>query len=330
LRGVFALEHRADPRNLEKAIELFEDAIRLDENFGPSYLALASVYTLMPTYRGEPVGEMDALALATIDAGVAADPAIEDAAGAIYGYVYKNQKRWAEAEEAYLQAVSADVVDSNAFNWYSRMLASVGRLDDSLTLILKALEIDPSSAVINSRTAISYAWLMDTDNSLEYYERANDLGWNGPTHILGYAFMLIKTGQVEKAQALATSAVQMAGGSTDWIGPVFVALADPTAAPAALEALNAAAAEKTLIPIVELTVRTMLGDTNGAMAVAELLDAPGEEFEMDMLFIPELKPLRQHPNFMPLLSRLGIADYWESKGCIWSGDYVTCPQISRQ
>jgi DNA-binding winged helix-turn-helix (wHTH) protein/tetratricopeptide (TPR) repeat protein len=330
LRGVFALEHRGDPGNLEKAIELFKDAIRLDENFGPSYLALASVYLLMPTYRGEPVDEMDALALATIDAGVAADSAIEDAAGAIYGYVYKNQKRWAEAEEAYLQAVSADVVDSNAFNWYSRMLASVGRLDDSLTLILKALEIDPSSAVINSRTAVSYGWLMDNENALEYYERANDLGWSGPTHILSYAFVLIKTGQVEKARNLATSAVQMAGGSTGWIGPVFVALDDPAAAPAAIDALNAVAEVQPILPFVELTLRAMLGDTDGAMAVAELLDAPGEQFEMDLLFIPELQPLRRHPGFMSLLERLGIADYWESKGCIWSGDQVSCPEISRQ
>jgi len=329
LRGVFALEHRGDPGNLEKAIELFKDAIRLDENFGPSYLALATVYTLMPYYRGKPVDEMDDLALQTIAAGVRADPVIEDAAGAIYGYVYKNQKRWEEAEEAYLQAVNADAVDSNAFNWYSKMLASVGRLDDSLTLILKALEIDPSSAVVNSRTAMSYAWLMDNENSLEYYERADDLGWSSPVHYLGYAFILIKTGQVEEARSLATSAVQMLGGSMDWIGPVFAALSDPAAAPAAIAAIEKAAAVEGILPIVELTLRAMLGDTDGAMAIAELLDAPGEEFEMDVLFIPELQPLRQHPDFMALLERLGVVDYWESKNCIWTGDHVNCPEISR-
>jgi hypothetical protein len=171
---------------------------------------------------------------------------------------------------------------------------------------------------------------MDDENALEYYERANDLGWNSPTHFLGYAFTLIKTGQVEKARNLATSAVQMGGGSTDWIGPVIVALGDPAAAPEAIDALDAAAAVQPILPIVELTVRAMLGDTDGAMAVAELLDAPGEQFEMDLLFIPELQPLRRHPGFMSLLERLGIAGYWESKGCIWSGDHVSCPKISRQ
>ena len=325
LGGMFALEHRGDPGNLEKAIESFDSAIQLDEHFGPSYLALATVYTLMFTYRDEPVAEMDRKARETIDAGVAADPAIEDAAGAIYGYLYKNQKQWTDAEDAYLRAVNADAVDSNAFNWYSRMLASVGRLDDSLTLILKALEIDPSSAVVNSRTAMSYAWVGKTDEALEYFERANDLGWSGSTHILGYAFILIQTGQMQKAEDLAISAVQMAGESTDWVGPVFAAFRDLDNAPAALDALDKVAAENAVNPLVELTARTILGDLDGAMRIAELLEAPGEAFEMDMLFIPELAALRRHPDFMPLMNRLGITGYWSMKGCTWNGDKVSCP-----
>jgi DNA-binding winged helix-turn-helix (wHTH) protein/tetratricopeptide (TPR) repeat protein len=281
LAGMYALEHRGDPGNLEKAIDLFNTAIRLDEEYGPSYLALATVYTLMSTYRDKPVDEMDRLARETIDAGVTADSAIADAAGAIYGYLYKNQKQWAEAEDAYQRAINAAAVDSNAFNWYSRMLASVGRLDDSLALILKALEIDPSSAVVNSRTAMSYAWLGMNNEALEYFERANDLGWSGSTHILGYAFMLIQSGRMQEAEDLG--------------------------------------------PLIELTARSILGDLDGAMRIAELLEAPGEIFEMDMLFIPELAALRQHPDFMPLLDRLGVTAYWSGMDCTWNGNRVTCP-----
>ena len=324
LKGMLALEHRGDPGNLEKAVDLFDIAIELDPNYGPSYLALATVYTLMSTYRDEPVEKMDQLALDAIAAGVSADPAIEDAAGAIYGYVYKNQKRWKEAENAYRRAVGANAVDSNAFNWYSRMLASVGRLDESLTQILAALEIDPTSPVVNSRTAMSYAWVGENQKALEYYERANKLGWNGPTHILGYAFILIQTGQIDKARNLATGAVQMAGAATDWIDPVFDAFVDQDKAGVALDALNDFVAVESISPIIELTVRTLLGDLDGAMRVAELLEAPGEAFEMDMLFIPELAPLRRHPEFLPLLDRLKITAYWSMNDCIWSGDRVTC------
>ncbi|MGI9248300.1 MAG: winged helix-turn-helix domain-containing protein, partial [Woeseiaceae bacterium] len=50
LRGIYALEHRGETGNLELAIELFRDSIRLDENFGPAYLALATAYAVMPYY----------------------------------------------------------------------------------------------------------------------------------------------------------------------------------------------------------------------------------------------------------------------------------------
>ncbi len=326
MRGMFALEHRGDPGKLESAIELFEDAIHLDENYGPSYLALATAYSLMPTYRGASPEEMDHLALQTIEKGIEVDPTIEDAAGAIYGYVYHKQKRWKESEAAFLRAINADVVDPNAFNWYSRMLASVGRLDASLAQSLAGLELDPSSTVLNSRVAMCYAWLEKNQKALEYYEHANAFGWTGETHILGYAFILMQTGQIEKAKDLSMDTVQTARKSTDWVEPVFDAISDPnpTKASAALEALDRVSAVDSINPRVEITVRTILGDLDGAMRVAKLLEKPGEFFEMEMLFIPQLKALRRHPDFMPLMDKLGITRYWQSKGCVWDGDRVTC------
>jgi len=324
MRGMFALEHRGDPGKLEDAIELFENAIQLDPKYGPSYLALATVYPLLPNYLGKSPEEMDRIALQTIEEGIAADPTIEDSAGAIYGYVYHKQKRWKKSEAAFLRAINADVVDSNAFNWYSRMLASVGRLDASLAQSLAGLEVDPSSPSLNSRVAMSHAWLQENQEALKYYERANALGWSGTTHILSYAFILIQTGQVQKAKNLALSATQMAGASTDWVEPVFEAFSNPTKAGAAIDALNDVAAVESINPRVEFMVRALLGDLDGAMGIAERLEEPGEAFEMEMMFIPQLSALRRHPDFMPLMDKLGITRYWQSEGCTWDGDQVSC------
>ena len=175
---------------------------------------------------------------------------------------------------------------------------------------------------------MTYAWLVDNEKALEYYERANDLGWTGTTHTFGYAFILIQTGQFEKTKDLAMAAVQIAGTSSSWVDPVFSAMLDQGNASkvqTAIDALDVSAAEQQLNPLVGLTVRTILGDLDGAMRIARLLEEPGEAFEMDMLFIPELKALRAHPDFLPLLDRLGITEYWMSKGCVWGGDRVSCP-----
>ena len=326
--GLYAIERRGEPGNLVKAIEHFQAAIRLDPNFGPAYLALATAYSLRPDYENAPVDESNRLAVQTIERGIRVDASIADAAGAIYGNVYHKQKRWALAEEAYQRAINARIVDSNAFNWYSRMLAAVGRLDASVEEALKAQRIDPDSVIVNSRLAIAYAWLGDEINAAEFFERSRYLGARGSTHLLANALFLARTGQLDAAQQLTTTGVRMQGADNGWIDPVFVAFSDPSRREDALLAVNAAAGTGQLPPQIEIVVRTMLGDVDKAMGIAELLKAPGEVFEIDLLFAPEMRPLRAHPGFAGLLVDLGITGYWESRGCRLVDDKVTCDERS--
>ncbi|MCH9693036.1 MAG: winged helix-turn-helix domain-containing protein [Gammaproteobacteria bacterium] len=324
MRGAYLLELRGVAGNLEQAIELFQEAIRLDQSFGPSYLALATAYALLPDYRNQPTQELNSLALATVEQGIAADPTIEEAAASIYGFVYHKEKRWRASEDAHVRAINAEVVDSNAFNWYSRMLASVGRLDASLELALEAVKFDPSSALMNSRAAMAYTWLEDSENAHKYFLRAERLGADGVTYKLAYAFLLTRDGQWQKARALTHEVVRLAETSDDWVDPVYDGLRDSQHAATALLALDKVEQAGELPYQVSLVARTMLGDVEGAMRVAQMLKLPGEVFEMDLLFVPEMKPLRQHPGFMPLLRQLGIVAYWASQECSWAGEQVRC------
>ncbi|MGB5625461.1 MAG: hypothetical protein WBM61_07010, partial [Woeseiaceae bacterium] len=104
------------------------------------------------------------------------------------------------------------------------------------------------------------------------------------------------------------------------ISPVFDAFSDRSLAASALQALDQAGLE----PEIGVTARTMLGDIDGAMAEARRLEEPGEWFQMDLLFAPEMQPLREHPEFMPLLERLGVVAYWKEAGCIFDGQRANC------
>ena len=325
MRGLYAFDRRQDSHaSLEEAIELFQETIRLDENFGPAYLMLANAYLLLPTYRDAPADEMSKAAIATVEEGMSVDDSIRDAANAIFGFVYHQRMEWLQAEDAYRAATSSRVVDPNAFNWYSRMLASVGRLDASLEQALRALELDPTSAVINSRVALAYAWLGDSENAETFFERAGKYGASGSTHTSGYALFLFREGRAEEAYEVIRQAAQMAGGSEAWIDPVFAAIDDPGLTDVAISAVDTAAQTGAISRRIELITRTVLGDLDGAMRVARLLDSEGEVFEMDLLFIPEVEPLREHPDFGDLLDALGITDYWRKRGCTWTGTSAVC------
>ena len=229
-----------------------------------------------------------------------------------------------QAEQAYIAATSADVVDPNAFNWYSRMLASVGRLDDSLEQALIALEMDPTSAVINSRVAAAYLYLGETAKAKEFYERSEKYGATGVTHLMGYSLFLVREGRHSEAAALVKEAIEADGASSDWIEPAFAALSKSSPPAIGLAAVDEAAAIGQMPEQGELIVRTMLGDLEGALNVARLLQEPGEVFEMDLLFIPETQPLRELPEFMDLLKSLGISGYWDQRDCTWTGSSVHC------
>jgi len=110
----------------------------------------------------------------------------------------------------------------------------------------------------------------------------------------------------------------------DWVAPVFGAFADPTKSEHAVDVLNGHWTDKTLPPEIVLFARTMLGDVDGAMEIAQLLERPGEAFEMGLLFDPEMEPLRKHPDFMPLMQELGLVAYWDSVGCVWELSQVSC------
>lgn len=331
LRGLTALERRGEGEGeyLEAAIELLRETIGLDPKFGPAYLKLATAYALSPNYRGAPRDESYAQAIETVELGIAADSSISEAASAVFGFIFHKQKKWAQSEAAYLRAINAKVVDANAFNWYSRMLASVGRLDAALEQALAALEIDPSSAVINVRVAVAYTWLDEQEKALEFFARAEQQGAASAEYILGYAWSLSLSGRIKEAIELADTGVTKGDGNTDWIEPFFAAASDPldpSLRHLALEALDVAAAEGRLVPLVEVPTRAVMGDLDGAMRVARVLEEPGEAFEMDILFISELLPLRQHPEFLDLMKNLGVQEYWDETGCIWEAAAVHCPK----
>ena len=141
---------------------------------------------------------------------------------------------------------------------------------------------------------------------------------------MGYSLFLVRQGRYEEASALVMDAFEVDGTSPDWIEPVFVALSGASPPSVGLAIVDEAAAQGKIPEQGEFIVRMLLGDLDGAMSVARLLENTGEVFEMDLLYIPETKPLRDHPEFMELMQSLGITEYWYERGCAWTDAGVDC------
>lgn len=327
MQGLHAFERRGRGSldNLDKAIALFEESIAIDPGFGPAYLSLATAYALLPDYRQAPLSASHERALQLAERAARVDAHLYGASQAIVGFVHHKQRRWLQAEEAYLRATKAEIVDSNAFNWYSLMLGRVGRLQASLDQVLAAHRMDPTSAVINSRVGIVYNWLGESGKAAKYFAAAENYDASNEVHLLGKSLLLIREERYDDAAQVTRAAVRLAGGNIEWIAPLFAALDNPDARPEALAALDAGFTDPRLDQRVHIVARVLLDDIEGAMKVAMMLTEEGQIAELDLLFMPELRPLRDHPGFMELMERLGVTGYWQARGCEWRNDRVNCP-----
>ena len=329
LLGDFAFSKRSEPE-LNRAMEFFKEAIDLDPSFGPAYLGLANSYVLLADYPSTDVQSMYEKAIETANKGAEMDPEIRNPIQTVYGFVDTKNFNWEAAEAAFETAISSTTVYPTSHHWYSRFLANVGLLDQSLEQAMLAHEMDTASPILNARLGVAYHWLNDSENADEYYSRAADQEVGSWIHNLSYTLFLIREQRLNEARQKAKEALESYGQSTDWVDAIIAGMinpADEAGRGKTLDSISTAAAGGNLPRNIELTLWALLGQGDNAMDVAwAFLQEPGEYFEVEIIFLDEFRVLREHEEFPELLDALGLTEYWESIGCHWGGSRVICEQ----
>lgn len=323
----FLFEKRERKATLD-AIEQFEEAIQLDPDYGPAYLGLAYTYIIWPDY--DLAVDREAVydrALEIVAAGIAADPGIRDAAGTVYGFVYHKRSDWVAAAEAFETAINSDTVQPIAHAWYSRALASVGRLDAAFDHAQKAMELDPGhpdQAIIISRRAITSFWLNDMETAGRYFRMASTMQLEAPVHSLAYSLFLLRTAQFAEAAAYAKLGLEQNGLDSTWIDPVFLGLQNESERQQSIDIVAQISSQSGLPETVEMTLWTLFGEIDRAMDVAHRALANRGALELEVIYIDEFAAFRQHPGFADFVDAIGLNEYWDNAGCRWIDDRISC------
>ena len=322
----FAKRSRA---SIHEAISLFEQTIELDPGYGPAYLKLAHATALLPDYSDEPREQAYDRALRIAARGAKMDSSMEAPRAAIVGFVHHKRGNWIAAQKAYEAALDGYSDFGEIHHLYSRLLASVGRLDASLEQAQLARADEPNRGVLISRLAISYYWMNDLENAEKHFKLAEQQpDFELPNNGFAYALLLIRKGEMEKAVQFASAALQSLGLNDSWVEPVFGGLHGSETQDAALNVVVELSEAQALPPVVQITLWTLFGQLDRAMEVARLLETQGEIFEAEILFSEDFRVLREHPDFLPLMEATGIADYWDSVGCRWQNNAVVCDEMT--
>jgi len=151
--------------NIPKAIEYFNQAIARDPNYALAYAGLASAYIISPFWAG--TDRLDSFAKAEEAARKALhlDTNLAEAHLAL-GKVYFWKIDLAAALREYERATALKPNDAGAHHWYGNdALAALGRFDEAITEVKRAIELDPLSVVINTDLGTTFYYAHRFDES---------------------------------------------------------------------------------------------------------------------------------------------------------------------
>lgn len=190
----------------DQGISLLEDAVKKHADEPLAYVWLAGFYS--DADRGPQAVKVlqDAQAKFPSDNSIAFE----------LGAVFDKQKRFADAEAAFRQVLARDPENATALNYLGYMLAERGeRLDESVTYLKKALQIEPENGSFLDSLGWAYFKSDKLDLAEDNLRRAADQLKTNSVIQEHYGEVLFKLGRYDDAIAAWTRALSGDGDSID-------------------------------------------------------------------------------------------------------------------
>ena len=144
--------HQRTPESLERALDLFQQAVAIDQEFALAYTGLADTYLLLEGYAGLDHEE----ALQGAEPAVASALALDDTLAEAYaslGLLRLNSGDLTAAELALRKSISLNSKYSMAHMWLGLVLKKDAGLRDAYREFDLAHKLDPLHPVVNSNLA---------------------------------------------------------------------------------------------------------------------------------------------------------------------------------
>ena len=297
---------KKSPAAIEKAIEHFQNAIRIDPNYARAYAGLANAYAEREIWGGVGIGKfIDQIRAATLKAlelndelpeghallarihfqfdwdwqgaereykrAIELNPNLADTY-ASYAYYLQAMSRHGDALAAAHHAVELDPVSASAYSDEGRIEYRARQYEKAISSYQRALELDPSFIPALSRIVDAYELMGKFDQALEAAKRLQQTDYSPDAEMFELAWIYARTGKRRQALELVRRAEdkKLPGNS--------------------LGAICAYAA---------------LGDS--VRALARLQDGIKDRSVLPFVFVdPKLDPLRSDPRFKAMILHVGI------------------------
>ncbi|MDA8020173.1 MAG: winged helix-turn-helix domain-containing protein [Thermoanaerobaculia bacterium] len=282
---------QGDEQSIRRGIGMLEEAIRAAPELARAHAALAEAYLkLMPTH---PAAEIAAPAEAAARRAVELDDGLAEGHLALAKVVFYFRGDWPTAGREFRRALQLQPRAAEVLHGYGLYLASLGRHDEAIASVRRAVDLDPATVYISSDLAHVYFW---AGRYADAAERARQNLIVDPGHLPSHGLLidaLSFLGDVDGAVHQHNILFERLGrdAAVDW----------PEAQEQALELLESFQERGRHLDVAIADVLVERGDED--LAIAQLVKACEERSDWRVPFIrvnPSFDALRSHPDYADL------------------------------
>jgi len=293
---------------IQRSMEFFQQVVERDPGHALAYAGLADSYNLLAVYSVLPPREAFPRAREAARRALKADAGLPEAHAALA--VVEGLYQWNHdaAEAEYKRALSLNADYAAGRQAYAEHLSRLGRHDEALREIRRALELEPASPVISSTMGLIFYFARDYQRAIEQCRKAQalDPGFPKAAFFLGYAFE--RKGLSGEAIAEFRKGIAAAGS----YGHRYLAHALATAgrhndARAALDQMRARAAQGEYVsPFDFALVHAGLNEREEAFFWLDAMYREHSHWLMYLKVDPRFDHLRADPRMSALIKNAGL------------------------
>ncbi|HSM72607.1 MAG TPA: tetratricopeptide repeat protein [Anaerolineales bacterium] len=213
LRGRQLWNQRTE-KSMKQAIDFFNNALKIDENYAMAYTGLADCYTTLAFLEFMAPHEAHPKARQAAEKALSLNGRLAEAHTSLGWIKFMYDWDWEGAEKEFKKAISINPSYASAHHFYADYLKAMGRFDEALTEIEKAQELDPLSLAISTGVGHVLYLSRQYDEAIEQYQRAVDLDPDFMITHVWFGRPYLEKGMYEEAISELEIAVKLSGEST--------------------------------------------------------------------------------------------------------------------
>lgn len=308
LKGRYFWNQRTEA-SFRKAIEYYERAIASDPNYALAYAGMADSYNMLGNWglllpkEAYPEAKKAARKALEIDETLAQAQVALSFARFLYDWDFS------AGLSGFQQALEMNPNYAPGHQWYGISLQAMGRMEEAISEVKRAQELDPLSLIINAVLGrmlyIAREYDQAIDQCLKTLEMNPDFH---PAHLyMGYAYL--QKGMYDEAIMAFQEAVRSSGGtalSKARLGQAYANAGKKRKAFRILDELEEKAKSEYVSPLYIARIYTALGEKDMAFEWLERAYEIRFPWMVRLAVEPGWDPLRSDPRFTVLLKKMGL------------------------